>query len=92
MLELVPRRVLEVREVPAHAREAAPAAASALASLMAAEIISVVRINSKLNKNVWQQVSCCYLRGAEDAHLVSGQVAVLIMRLNTAPPSIFTLG
>ena len=73
MLELVPRRVLEVRDVPAHAREAAPAAASALASLMAAEIISVVRINSELNKNVWQQVSqSLYLRGAEDAHLVSG--------------------
>ena len=90
MLELVPRRVLEVREVPAHAREAAPAAASALASLMAAEIISVVRINSKLNKSVCQQVSRCI--SVEDAHLASGQVAVLIMRLNTAPPSIFTLG
>ena len=59
MLELVPRRVLEVRDVPAHAREAAPAAASALASLMAAEIISVVRINSELKKNVWQLVSQC---------------------------------
>ena len=74
MLELVPRRVLEVRDVPAHAREAAPAATSALASLMAAEIISVVRINSELNKNLWQQVSRCIsvVRRMHIAHLVSG--------------------